>query len=664
MKIITTYIFCLLASMALSQDTVYVCHHDSISLFPLENINTGSIEFSPTFYQKGIVFVVAREKNKILDPKTGQAYFDLMYADIGPDGTTTKSENFSPNIRTQYHEGPCTFSYDGTELFFTRSNVSEGQGVNDENGEVQLKIYHATKGSEDWENITALPFSSDQYSVMHPALSYDGQYLVFASNMEGGNGGMDLYIVNRMNGSWSDPINLGSEINTKGNEVFPFWHQNGCLVFASDGHGGMGGLDLYVTSWNKTDAFKGIQHLIEPFSSKRDDLGLIVSADGTSGYMASDRKPSKGKDDLYRWTSPQSIFCQPIAPPNEKEIMVVDENGQAIDQGYVWIIPMNQEGPSLYKEHFTTELVPKEDKEGAFYLSWGVTDTLSIETANGISDADGKVVVYPDRKLTYVLVAQHSGYQPFVQVLPGEQLPSTIRLKKIIIKTEPCLNTRFTVYNESGKMELNGAKIILTGPCLKEPLSFYTDEFGSVVKCLPKDCSLKAEIMQEGYAQHAFTFTPNEADEHWKVYLKNSDKLTAPVAPISTGTMIVLDNIYYDFNKSVIRKGEAGELIALANILKQYPDLTIELTSHTDTRGTAEYNLELSQKRSESSKSYLVLQGIAASRIITKAAGESEPRNKCLDGVSCTEEEHQYNRRTEVRIINPAQGMQIKYKAE
>ena len=648
----------------MSQDTVYVCHHDSISMFPLENLNTGSIEFSPTYYQRGIVFVVAREKNKILDPKTGQAYFDLMYADIGPDATTTKSESFSPNIKTQYHEGPCVFNSDGNELFFTRSSVYESQGNNDENDQVQLKIYQATKGAEDWENITALPFSSDKYSVMHPALSYDGQYLVFASNMEGGYGGMDLYIVNRMNGSWSDPVNLGSEINTKGNEVFPFLHQNGCLVFSSDGHSGMGGLDLYVTSWNKTDMFKGIQHLIEPFSSKKDDLGLIISADGTSGYMASDRKPTKGKDDLYRWTSPQSIFCVPIARPNEKEILVIDENGLAIDQGYVWIIPMNQEGPSLYKEHFTTELVPKEDKEGAFYLRWGVTDTLSIETANGVSDHDGKVIVHPERKLTYVLVAQHAGYQPFVQVIPGDQLPSTIRLKKIAVDHAPCLNTRFTVYNESGKVELNGARIILSGSCLKEPLSFYTDEYGSVVKCLPKGCSLKAEIMQEGYAQHAFTFTPTEADEHWKVYLKNSDKLTAPVSPISSGTMIVLDNIYYDFNKSVIRKGEAGELIALANILKQYPDLTIELTSHTDTRGTAEYNLELSEKRSVSSKSYLVLQGIAASRIITKAAGESEPRNKCLDGVSCTEEEHQYNRRTEVRIINPAQGMQIKYKAE
>jgi outer membrane protein OmpA-like peptidoglycan-associated protein len=664
MKIIATYIFCMMVSMAMSQDTVYVCNHNSISLFPLENLNTKSIEFSPTYYQKGIVFVIAREKNRVLDPKTGQAYFDLMYADIGPDGTTTKSENFSPNIKTQYHEGPCSFNHDGTELYFTRSNVSEGQGINDEDDEVQLKIFQATKGVEDWENIAALPFSSDQYSVMHPTLSDDGLHLVFASNMETGYGGMDLYIVNRINGIWSDPVNLGIEINTKGNEVFPFWHQNGCLVFSSDGHPGKGGLDLFVTLWNPEGRFKGIQHLIEPFSSSKDDLGLIVSADGTSGYLASDRKPTKGKDDLYRWTSPQNIFCATLPKPNQREIFVLDELGPAIENSHVWIIPMSQEGPSQYKEHFTTDLVPTENKEGTFYLRWGVTDTLSVKTANAVSDVNGKTIIYPDKKTTYILVAQHPGYIPYAQVIPGDQLPTAIRLKKLRVDTSPCLNTRFTVYNESGKVELNGAKIQLSGPCLKEPLIIYTNEAGAAVKCLPAGCSLKADIMQEGYAQHAFTFTPTEADEHWKIYLKNSDKLTAPTAPITSGTMIVLDNIYYDFNKSVIRKGEAGELIALANILKQYPDLTIELTSHTDTRGTADYNMELSEKRSESSKSYLLLQGIAASRIITKAAGESAPRNKCLEGVSCTEEEHQYNRRTEVRIINPAQGMQIKYKAE
>jgi outer membrane protein OmpA-like peptidoglycan-associated protein len=479
---------------------------------------------------------------------------------------------------------------------------------------------------------------------------------------------MDLYIVRRADGAWDVPVNLGDAINSKGNEVFPYLHPEGYLFFSSDGHEGNGGLDLFVTAADSGHLYRDMQHLDAPFNSSRDDLGMIVSADGTSGYVASDRKPTKGKDDLYRWTSPKSIFCLPLKGPRgnlfEKQIMVINEQGQSLSGSYVWLIPMNQEGPTLYKDHFTTTLVPKADKEGAFYLQWSMTDTLTTSTADGVTDPGGKTVLNADLKATYVVVARQEGYLPYTEVLSGDQIPSSIVLKKMAGDDASCLQTLFSVYNASGDIELNGAKIQLSGPCLKEAMVFYTDELGAAKRCLPKGCALKAEIMQEGYAQHAFTFTPDEADEHWKIYLQNSGTLTAPVSPIASGTVIVLDNIYYDFNQSVIRKGESGELIALADILKQYPDLTIELTSHTDTRGTVEYNMELSARRSESSKSYLVLLGVDASRILTKAAGESAPRNRCVDGVPCTNAEHQYNRRTEVRIINPAQGMQIKYKAE
>jgi len=668
MKIITTIIVSLIAGITMAQEVRYVCAPEDIGLFPLENLNTKSIEFSPTYYSNGLVYVVAKEKSNFLDPKTGRAYFDLMYSDIGPDGLTGKSVLFSPNIRTQYHEGPCTFSADGNEMFFTRSNLSGGQGINDEKGLVQLKIYSAVKGAEDWEQILELPFCDDQYAVAHPALSADGLSLIFASDMPGGYGGMDLYAVRREEDVWAAPVNLGNAVNSKGNEVFPYLHPEGYLFFSSDGHAGKGGLDLFVTALDSGLLFRGIQHLDAPFNSNKDDLGMIVSADGTAGYVASDRKPTKGKDDLYRWTSPKSIFCLPLKGPRgtlfEREMMVVDEQGRGLSNSYVWLIPMNQEGPTLYKDHFTTTLVEKADKEGAFYLQWSMTDTLTTSTADGITDPGGKAMLEADTKATYVVVARQNGYLPFTEVLSGDQIPSTIVLKKMAEEEAACLQTLFSVYNANGDIELNGAKIQLTGPCLKAPMAFYTDEFGAAKRCLPKGCALKAEIIQEGYAQHAFTFTPDEADEHWKIYLQNSGKLTAPPSPIASGTVIVLDNIYYDFNQSVIRKGESGELIALADVLKQYPDLTIELTSHTDTRGTAEYNMELSARRSESSKSYLVLLGVDASRILTKAAGESAPRNKCVDGVPCTNAEHQYNRRTEVRIINPAQGMQIKYKAE
>jgi outer membrane protein OmpA-like peptidoglycan-associated protein len=658
------FIICLLtcAQLSVAQDTTLICHQDEVTLSPLDNLNSKSIEFSPVYYQGGIVYVVAREKNRFIDPKTGEAYFDLMYADVGPDGTVGKAVSFSPNIRTQYHEGPCTFNANGTELFFTRSNLSGGTGIDDGTGEVQLKIYQSTKGPEDWEDVRALPFSSDQYSVAHPSLSGDGMYMVFSSNMPGGMGGMDLYITDRMAGEWSTPVNLGSIVNSKGNDVFPFWHPNGNLFFASDGRGGEGGLDLYASAWMGETQFSGVQHLDAPFNSVRDDVSILVSDDGTSGYIASDRKPTQGKDDLYAWSSQQSIFCTTLAPMELiHELTVRNEEMQGIENAYVWLIPMTQEGPTDHKEYFSTELVPKSGSEGSFYLKWSVGDTLSKATADAITSSIGRASLFSAPKATYVLVVQHDGYVPYVEVFPQDVLPADVVLKKIAAPSTKCFNTQFVVYNEIGDVLLNGAAVTLDGSCVKG-IKLYTDDNGKAMHCIPENCSVKVTIEQEGYAPHAFTFT-SEEEELWSVYLKSSEGLTAPPAPIASGTVIVLDNIYYDFNKSEIRKGEAGELIALANQLKKYPDLKIELTSHTDTRGTSEYNMELSQRRSESSKSYLVLLGINASRILTKAAGESQPRNKCLDGVPCSEAEHQFNRRTEVKIINPAEGMQIRYKA-
>lgn len=658
-----TLILMLKVAIHFGQAPEYVCLYEAVDITTLASINSASVEFSPVYYGSGIVYVKAREKSKLFD-QSGRAYFDLMYADIGPDGMPIKGVNFSPNIRTQYHEGPCTFSADGREMFFTRSNLIGGTGVQDLKGKVQLRIYGATKGPDDWENIQPLPFTSDMYATMHPALSHDGRHMVFVSDMPGGYGGMDLYVVSRgANGQWGEPENLGSQINTPGNEVFPWWHPEGYLFFSSDGRKGKGGLDLYVTFPDTNEGFSVVQHLSAPFNSSKDDLGLIVSPDGTTGYFASARKPGKGKDDLYFWQSPRSIFCNPPQPyqPPQMDLLVIDDNGNPLPDVAVWLIPMGAEGPLRYSEHFKPDVVQGGSDEGTFYLKWNIVDTLSAETADAHTNLQGNAKVAPDERLTYVMVVRHHRYQPHVEVVDGSNLPDLIMLHAPAAKAETpmCFNTRFTLYNASGDLVLNGAQVTLRGKCFPEPLILYTDENGNAVRCLPSDCSIKADFEQPGYAGHSFTFTPSEDGEHWKIYLSSGE---GPAAPISTGTVIVLDNIYYDFNKSEIRKSDAGELAALADILKQYPALTIELTSHTDTRGTADYNMELSARRSASAKEFLVSLGISADRITTKAAGESSPRNHCLDGVNCTEEEHQRNRRTEVRITNPVQGLEVRYK--
>ncbi len=317
---------------------------------------------------------------------------------------------------------------------------------------------------------------------------------------------------------------------------FHFFIQDGYLFFSSDGRGGKGGLDLFATSFAEDKTFKGLQHLSAPFNSNKDDLGLIVSADGMSGYFGSDRKPTKGKDDLYRWTSPISIFCfTKMKPLKVKELLVTNELGESVDKAYVWLIPMNQDGPALHKEHFTTELVPNGDKEGTFFLHWTLLDTLPGASANSISTGEGRSQLSADDKLNYAIVVQHEGYVPFIKVVTGKDIPAKIKLTHEPEVSRKCLNTVFTVFNSSGSTPLSGANIMLSGPCIKVNLNVYTDPEGYIEACIPTGCLVKAEIQKPGYAMHTFTFTPSEEDEKWTVYLKDAAGLTLPAAPIAIG---------------------------------------------------------------------------------------------------------------------------------
>ena len=246
------------------------------------NINTSGMEFSPVLYQNGIVYV-SRFNNGPVDEKTGETFYELFYSELDPNGLPLKPQEFSTELNSQVHEGPVSFNRRGDQIFFTRSNTKDGKTRADSEGRIGLKIYEAQRGYFDWENIKELPFNDNEFTCMHPSVSPDSKKLFFTSNMPGGYGGFDLYFVERIGESWSIPINLGPDINTSKNEVFPFIHESGVLFFTSDGHSGMGGLDLFMIDlsgrrWGR------VINLGEPFNSEEDDLGIVLTPGGTRGY--------------------------------------------------------------------------------------------------------------------------------------------------------------------------------------------------------------------------------------------------------------------------------------------------------------------------------------------------------------------------------------------
>lgn len=265
----------------------------TISTIP---INSEFSDFSPSFYSNAIVFTSSRKDGALFNKIhswTNQNFTDLYKVDINSEGNFSTVENFSTEINTKFNESSASFTKDGKTVYFTRNNFNDGKKGKDDEKTMLLKIYKASLINNNWSNVIELPFNNDNYQVAHPALSADEKTLYFVSDMPGGYGNSDLYkVAINENGSFGKPENLGPEINTPGRESFPFVDSNNILYFASDGHLGLGGLDIF-----KYDS--KIENLGKPVNSQMDDFGFIINNDGV-GYLSSNREGGQGYDDIYK----------------------------------------------------------------------------------------------------------------------------------------------------------------------------------------------------------------------------------------------------------------------------------------------------------------------------------------------------------------------------
>ncbi len=267
-------------------------------------LNSDKDDFSPTFYQNGLIFCSSVKKtSKKEDDDEAKNDINLRYALFDSVGNLTKSASFGHRANTKTNEGPSCFSANEDTFYLSRTTSKGGIVKFNKKGKATLKIYIKTRdttGNFVGEDI--LPFESEAYSYCHPTLSADGNRLYFASNMPGGFGGMDLWMTRRMrDGNWSQPINLGPRVNTSNNEVFPFMSESGVLYFSSDGiTGGKGGYDLYrIEIENRTSrAFP----MGDSFNTEFDDFGIMfLPKSDAKGYFSSNRKGGTGGDDIYEF---------------------------------------------------------------------------------------------------------------------------------------------------------------------------------------------------------------------------------------------------------------------------------------------------------------------------------------------------------------------------
>ncbi len=556
------------------------------------NINSANLEYSPAFFEDGIVFISStpsKKRYKILDKRINENIMSIFLARRSEEsGLLQNPSPFASELLTPVHEGPLTFDRTNDRMYFTRNNYKNGKTKKAKDGIVKLKIYEATNKDGKWADIKELKFNDDQSNTVHPSISVEGDMMYFASDRPGGFGGMDIYVSLRQeNGKWGEPLNLGPVINTDGEEIFPHMHASGTLYFASTGHSGYGGLDLFQSN-KLNNAWSKPQNLEKPFNTTSDDFGFIIDRDKKNGYFSTNREGGLGGDDIYSFyiaeenldvvTGQEPQLESPIA--KTVDILVIDhETGEPVIEAKVNY--MNLDDLTIARAITSMNNQDQQNNENDLMLRLNMDEN----SKSGITDYDGK---YPLKinNSNYVLNVEKDGYLPRLVVLTADS-----ELSEILVSLKKGDPDAIAATEEENNEALN--EVVSTN--------------------------------------------------------------------ITEGTVFELPNIYYNFNDAAIRPDARIDLDALADFLHQYPDIEIELASHTDSRGYTRYNNRLSQRRADNVVRYLMTKGIGRERMLPVGHGETFLRNHCSDGVRCSEVEHQYNRRTEVKITKIDEAINIRF---
>jgi len=299
---------------------------DSLEVWSVGSVNSEASEFSPFLLDGAIVYVAEGDNTKGVDINTEERYWDLRSTVMVSEGKLRPSHYLPSRINSPYHEGPVAYNEKDSSLYFTRDYYINGDLKEGADRKVYLQIFKSGKRGNDWNSAERLSFMDNDFNICHPAIVSDADVMIFASNKPGGYGGMDLYEISLNASSMDEAINLGSEINTAANEVFPFYHESGFLIYASDLQGeDFRQYDMHLT--NRNGGYASSEVLAGGFASEQDDLGIYVYPDAKSGYFSSSRIGGSGKDDLYYFKSDEPIFSiEPyIGEPVLTEETVVEE---------------------------------------------------------------------------------------------------------------------------------------------------------------------------------------------------------------------------------------------------------------------------------------------------------------------------------------------------
>ena len=294
--------------------------------------NSSDADFSPSWNDSVLYFVSTRKHKKDLniDQTSGQSFYDVYKVDLKHHHRHQKAERAFLSLATDEYEGPFTFSNDG-DVYFNKNFLKLGKKSKSKHLSDKIHLVKGKIIDGDIKDIVALDFNNESYSCTQPTLSHDGNYMIFASDMPGGLGGYDLYITVKDGDGWTEPKNLGDQVNSIGDEMYPYIHHNGNLYYSSLGLDGFGGMDIFISE-KKGDNWLAPKNAGMPINSIYDEFGMIWNDEENGGYFSSNRHGGKGSDDVYRFKmlkdhAPDSSYqYRQLAGMYSKDVFKVDKN--------------------------------------------------------------------------------------------------------------------------------------------------------------------------------------------------------------------------------------------------------------------------------------------------------------------------------------------------
>jgi outer membrane protein OmpA-like peptidoglycan-associated protein/tetratricopeptide (TPR) repeat protein len=565
-----------------------------------EPYNSDQSDFAPQYFNDGTVFVSARDRDMFIKHQSTSALNDketmlnIYFASAAAAVENDAVFFGSGDVKSVFHDGPIVFFDNNRKAAFSRTNLRDGKPVT-KDGKVNLGLHFGELGAGNvLTKVEAFEFNDDAFSMAHPWMSEDGKKLLFTSNQPGGIGGADLYLSERTNGQWSTPVNLGAVVNTPGDEFYPFLTNDSTLYFSSNGHGGLGGLDNYI-SIKRRGQWSVPLNLGSPLNSAADDFSLVVARDGRRGMFSSDRSNGVGYDDVYSFVA--------------KSFSIV---GRTVDK-----------------------LDPKKPVASAKVRAKDVAGHSSFTT---VSDEQGYFYLDVPFDRAFRFVGEKNGYTS-LDTLSFSTATRTMGRDSVLVKLwEHSLFAKGKIYSNESQETLSDATVVIKN---------LTD--GKIDSMRTADGSYNFELAPNKkyiISAHRDGFIPREFELN-----------TAGIMTGALMNDMVLEEefkekivIQFDFEKWDIKPAGHASLDKVARSMMRNKKFHLHIGAYADARGTHEFNLNLSHKRATATVQYLESRGVPASRITAIGFGEELLLNQCSNGVICHDDEHAKNRRAELKI--------------